>query len=167
MINADADDTIDGIQIRYAPGSSFSATVRGNSVRAVCEGAVEDCTFTINTEEATDSTKQKLTASPFTFTAVALATGKPANATAGAWIFKAISQRSIAIPGGDQEFMYFGWWIQTPDSAEGNYMYMPRYGGGPEALLTSFPTSDTFPLRRLGHRLVREGRPLEDRGVRR
>ena len=55
--------------------------------------------------------------------------GNSFDITTGTWIFRPRSQTKIAIPGGDREFMYFGWWIGVPDSAEGTYEFEPRVGG--------------------------------------
>ena len=134
-LKADADnentvaDDENTVTITRPPGGSFSARVRGNSVTATCE-SVADCTFTINLEDKPDpdTTTNKpgkyLAGTPFAFTPGQAATGQ------GGWVFKASSQKKIAIPGGgDREFAYFGWWMQIPDSADGSYQFEPRVGG--------------------------------------
>ena len=116
--------------ITRAPNRSFSATIRGRPGTFTCVSATTDCDFTVGTTTldhdgaASTPVITVLGGTPFTFTATE-------------WEFKPSSQSTIAIPGGDKEFMYFGWWISTPDSAGGEYKFIPRIGG--RALLTSHP----------------------------
>ena len=112
-------NTTTGVGIQRASGESFSATFRGVSGSFTCM-SISDCTFTIKTKsldhDSDDDTADIETLDGFMF-------------TKSDWIFKAGSQPQIAIPGGDLEFMYFGWWLRTPDSARGTYVFEPKLGG--------------------------------------
>ncbi len=111
------------VGLRRALGESFSATFRGVSGSYTCMSS-SDCTFTIKTvdlDHDNDPTTAEIKILDGGFFA--------ASGEDGDWTFKAGSQPQIAIPGGDEEFMYFGWWISTPDSAGGTYAFEPRLGG--------------------------------------
>ena len=105
----------DVVTIRRNPGASFSASVRGVSGSFICQ-ATSECTFTVHLLRYEENSPRLLAPDPFTF-------------TQADWVFRAGSQPQIAIPGGDREFMYFGWRIQTPDSSGGTYKFEPRLGG--------------------------------------
>ena len=129
-LTADADNA-NQVTITRPPGGSFSASVRGNSVSVTCMHT-EDCTFQIGMGDSTVTDKTGKYLTTFTFGPGDAGTGQ------GGWVFRASSQSQIAIPSGDQEFMYFGWWLQAPDSAGGQYSFEPRVGG--MGLTTTLPT---------------------------
>ena len=107
-------DTLDQVTIRRNPGGQFSATYRGTSGSFVCEGTAA-CEFTIDLAAEVMGEPRVLGVDGFSI--------------GDGWVFDAGSQRQIPIPGGDTEFIYYGWWLRTPASSAGTYMFEPRLGG--------------------------------------
>ena len=137
-----APDAMNGILVTITKnfGERISATFMGVSGGFECRDA-GGCTFVINLDTYVMGDPRVLApTTPFVFTP------RDESAGTGEWLFKAGSQPQIVVPGGDQQYAYYGWWIERPDSADGAYQFEPRVGGKDLVDFSSalFATSRTY-----------------------
>ena len=138
-ISREVDRTVDG-------------KIRGVGGNFVCVDA-DGCTFTATlTREVSRLTTMKLTSAN-----LSVADDK--------WVFRT-SDRQEAIPEGDEAHGQFGWWMSTPNSSTGDYMFEPRWGG---TNLTAHPfiaatykgLATGWYARKTGNTITSDGESLE------
>ena len=82
------------------------------------------------------------------------------------WVFRT-SDRQEAIPEGDEAHGQFGWWMSTPNSSAGDYMFEPRWGGTnlvsahPSIAATYKGLATGWYARKTGNTITSDGESLE------
>ena len=138
-------------------GRTVGGKIRGVGGNFVCVDA-DGCTFTatLMRDDTNRVTTTKLT------NAINLAVGADDQ-----WVFRT-SDRQEAIPEGDEAHGQFGWWMSTPNSSTGDYMFEPRWGGTSNLVSAHPSIAATYKglamgwyARKTGNTITSDGESLE------
>ena len=139
-------------------GRIVDGKIRGVGGNFVCVDA-DGCTFTA-TLMRDGTTLNRVTTTKLT-NAISLAVGADNQ-----WVFRT-SDRQEAIPDGDEAHGQFGWWMSTPNSSTGDYMFEPRWGGTnlvsahPSIAATYKGLATGWYARKTGNTITSDGESLE------